>query len=54
MLEPLIIGAIVLTAIIYIGRRAWAAIAAARAPKGGCGSGCGCAPTASSAPRSSP
>ena len=43
MLEPLIIGAIVLAATVYIGRRAWAAIAAARAPKGGCGSDCGCA-----------
>ncbi len=52
MLEPLIIGAIVLAAAIYIGRRVWAAIAASRAPKGGCGSGCGCAPSASS-PRSS-
>jgi hypothetical protein len=46
MLEPLIIGAIVLAATLYIGRRAWAAIAAARAPKGGCGSDCGCAPAA--------
>ena len=52
MLEALIIGAVVLGAAIYIGRRAWAAIAAARAPKGGCGSGCGCAPAAES-PRSS-
>jgi hypothetical protein len=48
MFEPLIIGAIVLGAAIYIGRRAWAAIAAARAPKGGCGSDCGCAPAAES------
>lgn len=46
MLEPLIIGAIVLAAVLYVGRRAWSAIAAARAPKGGCAD-CGCAaPTA--------
>ncbi len=47
MLEQLIIAALVLAATLYIGRRAWAAIASARAPKGGCGSDCGCAPAAS-------
>jgi len=48
MLEQLIIAAIVLGAALFIGRRAWSAIAAARAPKGGCGSDCGCAPAPSS------
>jgi hypothetical protein len=47
MLEQLTIAAIVLGALLYVGRRMWSAIASARAPKGGCGSGCGCAPTSS-------
>ena len=45
MLQQLIIAAIVLGAATFIVRRVWAAVAAARAPKGGCGSGCGCAST---------
>ena len=48
MLEQLIIAAIVLTAVAFVGRRVWNAIASARAPKGGCGSDCGCS---TSAPR---
>ncbi len=53
MVEQLIIAAIVLGAVAFIGRRLWLAIAAARAPKGGgCNSGCGCAPT-SPAPKKS-
>lgn len=50
MFEQLIIAAIVLGAATFIVRRVWAAIAAARAPKGGCGSGCGCAPATQSRP----
>ena len=50
MLEQLLVALIVLTAVAFIGRRAWRAIAAARAPKGaGCDSGCGCAPGSDSA-----
>jgi len=45
MLERLTIAAIVLGALLYVGRRMWSAIASARAPKAGCGSGCGCAPS---------
>lgn len=48
MAEQLIIAAIVLTAVYFVGRRAWRAIAAARSPKGaGCDSGCGCSPAGS-------
>ncbi len=48
MVEQVIVGLIVLAATFFIGRRVWSAIAAVRAPKGagGCDSGCGCAPTA--------
>ncbi len=43
MLETGIVATIVLAAVFFIARRAWRAIAAARAPKGaGCDSGCGC------------
>ena len=44
MMQQLIIAAIVLGAATFIVRRVWAAIAAARASRDGCGSGCGCAP----------
>ena len=44
MFEQVIIAAIVLGAATFIVRRVWAAIAAARASRDGCGSGCGCAP----------
>jgi hypothetical protein len=46
MLELGIIGTIVLAASLFLLRRVWRAVAAARAPKGagaGCDSGCGCA-----------
>ena len=47
MAEQLIIGLIVLAATLFIARRSWRTIVAARAPKGaGCDSGCGCAPAA--------
>ena len=49
--QQLLVGLIVLAAVLFVARRIWSAIAAARAPKGaGCDSGCGCAPSAS-APR---
>lgn len=46
--QQLIVGLIVLSAVVFIARRIWSAIASARASKqAGCDSGCGCAPTAS-------
>ena len=33
---------IVGTAIAYVGRKVWLAVAAAKKPKSGCGSDCGC------------
>ena len=46
--QQLIVGLIVLSAVVFIARRMWSAIASARASKqAGCDSGCGCAPTAS-------
>ncbi len=49
MVQQLIVGLLVLGAAVFITRRMWLAVAAARAPKGaGCDSGCGCAaPTTS-------
>jgi hypothetical protein len=37
-------GSIVLGAALYVGRRWWKTVSAARAPKDGpgCGAGCGC------------
>lgn len=41
--EPIIIGLILLGAALFLGRRLWRAVVAARAPKGhGCDAGCGC------------
>lgn len=45
MAEPVVIGLILLMAAVFLGRRVWRAVAAARAPKGaGCDAGCGCEP----------
>lgn len=50
MMQQLLVGGIVLCALVFISRRVWHTIAAARAPKSGagCDSGCGCAPAAPS------
>lgn len=46
--QQLIVGLIVLSAVVFIARRMWKAIASARASKqAGCDSGCGCAPVVS-------
>jgi hypothetical protein len=45
MLQTLIVGAIVLAALAFVGRRAWRTVSAARGPKDGPGCGgpdCGC------------
>ena len=41
-MQTLIVLTIISLAAIYAGRRAWLAMKAARQPKGGCGSDCGC------------
>jgi hypothetical protein len=43
--QLLIVGTIVAVALAFIGRRAWRAVVASRAPKDGCGHDCGCGPT---------
>ena len=44
MIQTLIVVAIVAVAALYVGRRAWRTLAAARARRGagGCDVGCGC------------
>ena len=41
-MDTLIVLTIVSLAGIYAGRRAWLAMRAAKKPKAGCGSDCGC------------
>ena len=44
-LQQVIVALIVLSAVVFIARRVWTAIASARATKSsGCASGCGCEP----------
>ena len=40
--DLIITGTIVLAAAAFIAMRAWRSLAAARKPKSGCGSDCGC------------
>ena len=40
--QLIIVGLIVASALFFVARRAWRSIAAARKPKSGCGSDCGC------------
>ena len=40
--QTIVTALIVAGAIIFVGRRVWHAVLAARAPKSGCGSDCGC------------
>ncbi len=40
--QLIVVVLIVISALFFVGRRAWRAIAAARKPKSGCGSDCGC------------
>jgi hypothetical protein len=41
--QDLIVAAALLTAAVYLGRRAWRRVAAARKPQSGpCGPDCGC------------
>jgi hypothetical protein len=40
--DNVMVWLIVAGALAYVGRMAWRATAAARKPKGGCGSDCGC------------
>jgi hypothetical protein len=42
MNDTLVVLLIVAAAAGYVGRMAWRSLAAARKPKSGCGSGCGC------------
>jgi len=44
-MQLLIVGTIVAMALAFIGRRAWRTVVAARKPKAGCDSDCGCGPT---------
>ncbi len=41
-MELIIVGSIVLAAMAFIARSAWRTVRAARKPKAGCGSDCGC------------
>jgi hypothetical protein len=43
--QTLIVAFVVAAAILFISRAAWRAFSAARAPKDGCGSDCGCGST---------
>jgi hypothetical protein len=45
MLQTLVVVAIVVVALVFIGRRAWSALRPAR--DAGCASGCGCGTDAS-------
>jgi hypothetical protein len=40
--QLLLVALIVIGALLFVGRTAWRSLAAARAPKSGCGSDCGC------------
>jgi hypothetical protein len=40
--QLIVVVLIVAGALFFVARRAWRSIAAARAPKSGCGSDCGC------------
>jgi len=40
--QLIVVAVIVASALFFVGRRAWRAIAASRKPKSGCGSDCGC------------
>jgi FeoB-associated Cys-rich membrane protein len=40
--QRIVVVLIVASALAFVARRAWRAIAAARTPKSGCGSDCGC------------
>jgi len=40
--QLIVVVLIVASALFFVGRRAWRALAAARKPKSGCGSDCGC------------
>jgi len=40
--QLIVVALIVASALFFVARRAWRALAAARKPKSGCGSDCGC------------
>jgi hypothetical protein len=40
--QLIVVVLIVASALFFVARRAWRSIAAARTPKSGCGSDCGC------------
>ena len=40
--QLIVVVLIVASALLFVARRAWRSIAAARTPKSGCGSDCGC------------
>ena len=40
--QLVVVALIVASALFFMGRRAWRSLAAARKPKSGCGSDCGC------------
>ncbi len=40
--QLIVVVLIVASALFFVARRAWRALAAARKPKSGCGSDCGC------------
>jgi hypothetical protein len=40
--QLIVVVLIVASALLFVARRAWRSIAAARKPKSGCGSDCGC------------
>jgi hypothetical protein len=40
--QTIVAALIVASAIAFVTRRVWRAVSAARAPKSGCGSDCGC------------
>lgn len=41
-MQTVIVLSVVVLAAIYVARRVWNAVRAARKPAGGCGSDCGC------------
>jgi hypothetical protein len=54
-MQQVIVALIVVAAGVFLGRQVWRAVASARsATRGGCDSGCGCAPTTSSRTGSDP
>ncbi len=40
--QLIVVVLIVASALLFVARRAWRSIAAARKPKSGCGTDCGC------------